>query len=312
MTVYLTLIAGLILLIVGGEGLIRGAVALAERLGLSRAFVGIVVIGFGTSLPELLVSIKSALIGTPAIAVGNVVGSNIANILLILGVAALIRPQLATGKVLKRDGAFLGVATVVMTAALLKLPLGALAGGLMVGAFVLFIGHCYRTEKVVEDDAADPPLPESVRQKKLLMAVAMSVVGIAGLGYGASLFVESAKTLAEAWGVPPAIVGLSVVAIGTSLPELVAAIVASYRRQTELVIGNVIGSNLFNLLLILGSTLLLTPLSAAEIGLTVDLWVMLGATALLMLGLTTQLRLDRWEGAVFLAFYAAYAVRLIA
>ena len=311
MAVYLTLIAGLLLLIAGGEGLIRGALALAERLGLSKAFVGIVVIGFGTSVPELVVSLKAATIGAPGIALGNVIGSNIANIFLILGIAALIQPQVATGRVLKRDGLFLGVATVLVVAALLLVPFGTLAGALMLGSFGIFLIHCYRTEKVVEDDASDPPLAEPSRQKKILIAIGVSVAGIAGLAYGASLFVESARFLAEAWGVPPAIVGLSVVAVGTSLPELVAAMVAAYRRQAELVVGNIIGSNLFNLLLILGSTVIITPLSADAFGMKVDLWVMLGATALLMLGLGTRMRLDRWEGAVFLIFYAAYGVRLM-
>ncbi len=310
MTVYLTLIAGLLLLIAGGEGLIRGAVALAERLGLSKAFVGIVVIGFGTSLPELLVSVRAATVGVPGIALGNVVGSNIANVLLILGIAALIRPQRVTGQVLRRDGSFLGVATLVMTAALLWLPLGALAGALMIGAFALFIGHCYRTEQVVAHDSDDPPLPEADGARKLAIAILMSAAGIVGLAYGAALFVESATTLAEDFGVPEAIVGLSVVAVGTSLPELVAAIVAAYRRQTELVVGNIIGSNLFNLLLILGATLLITPITAADVGVRVDLVIMLGATALLMVGLITRRRLERWEGAVFLALYAGYCVRL--
>lgn len=309
--VYALLIVGLVMLIIGGEGLVRGSVTLAERLGLSKAFVGIAVIGFGTSMPEMVVSVEAAWIDRPGIAVGNVIGSNIANILLILGVSALIRPQVTTSKILWRDGLFLAFSTISIVAALQLLTLSRLEASVMLALFVAFLFHCYRTEKDIGPDKPEH-LPElrSSRRRQIMVAIGFSVAGMIALATGAGLFVGSAAKIASAWGVPPSIIGLSVVAIGTSLPELVASGMAAWRGQTELVVGNIIGSNIFNLLLVLGVTGLLTPVSLADVPVRVDLWVMLGATMLLIMGLSTRLKLDRWEAAIFLGCYGVYCIRL--
>lgn len=309
--VYLLLIAGLILLIAGGEGLVRGSVTLSERMGLSKAFIGIAVIGFGTSMPEMVVSVEAAMIGRPGIAVGNVIGSNIANIFLILGTAALIRPQVTSSKILWRDGLFLVFSTILIVAGLHLITFNVYSGVAMLLMFVAFLRHCYRTEQDIGPEKTDDlPDLKSERKQQFLVAAVLSVGGIAALAFGASLFVGSAAEIAASLGVPPAIIGLSVVAIGTSLPELVAGGMAAWRGQTELVVGNIIGSNIFNLMLVLGTTSLFTPISLSDVAVTVDLWVMLGATALLIFGLSTRLRLDRWEAILFLSFYAAYCVRL--
>ncbi len=309
--VYLLLVAGLAMLLAGGEGLVRGSVALSERLGLSKAFIGIAVIGFGTSMPELVVSVQAAWIERPGIAVGNVIGSNIANILLILGVAALIHPQVTTSKILKRDGLFIVFASILVVAVLHVRPLDMATGVAMLILFAGFLVHCYRTEQDLGPDIPDNlPDMEPPKRHALTLAAMLSVAGTIALAVGADLFVGSASKIATDWGVPPAIIGLSVVAIGTSLPELVAGGMAAWRGQTELVVGNIIGSSIFNLLLVLGVTSILSPISLDQIPVQVDLWVMLGATALLIMGLFTKLRLDRWEAALFLSLYGAYCVRL--
>lgn len=309
--VYVLLVTGLIMLLAGGEGLVRGSVTLSERMGLSKAFVGIAVIGFGTSMPEMVVSIQAALIDRPGIAVGNVIGSNIANIFLILGTAALIKTQVTTSKILWRDGLFLVFATLLVTAGLHLIQLNTLTGVVMLVIFVGFLFHCYRTEKDIgPEKPEDLPGMRASRVRQMVTAGLLSLAGVAALSYGASLFVDSAAKIATGLGVSPTVIGLSVVAIGTSLPELVAGGMAAWRGQTELVVGNIIGSNIFNLMLVLGVTSLFTPISLADVPVKVDLWVMVGATALLIFGLSTRLRLDRWEAILFLSLYAGYCVRL--
>lgn len=309
--IYVLLITGLIMLLAGGEGLVRGSVSLSERMGLSKAFVGIAVIGFGTSMPEMVVSIEAALIDRPGIAVGNIIGSNIANVFLILGTAALIKTQVTTSKILWRDGLFLVFATILVTASLHFMDLGVTAGVAMLVLFIAFLWHVYRTEKAIgPDEPEDLPHMRAGRRRQLITSALLSLAGVVALAYGASLFVDSAAKIAANWGVPPAIIGLSVVAIGTSLPELVAGGMAAWRGQTELVVGNIIGSNIFNLMLVLGTTALFTPISLSDVPVKIDLWVMVGATALLIFGLSTRLRLDRWEAVLFLSLYAGYCVRL--
>ncbi len=309
--VYVLLVTGLIMLLAGGEGLVRGSVTLSERLGLSKAFIGIAVIGFGTSMPEMVVSIESALIGRPGIAVGNVIGSNIANIFLILGTAALIKTQVTTSKILWRDGLFLVFATILVTAGLHLTELNAITGVVMLVIFAGFLFHCFRTEQDIgPDKPEDLPHMRASRVRQMVTAGLLTLAGVGALSFGASLFVDSAAKIATGLGVSPAVIGLSVVAIGTSLPELVAGGMAAWRGQTELVVGNIIGSNIFNLMLVLGATSLFTPISLADVPVKVDLWVMVGATALLIFGLSTRLRLDRWEAVLFLSLYAGYCVRL--
>lgn len=309
MTTALILIGGLILLLIGGEALVRGSVALAERLGLSPLFVGMVVAGFGTSMPELVVSVQATIEGSPAIAAGNVIGSNITNILLILGVAAVISTIGRPPRLIRPDGLILLAVTagIVLVGLQGRIPgwQGAVMRALL-GAFILFQ---YRRDKrdSTPDGAAEGmlPLPEEMPRRPLV-ALLLLAAGFAGLIGGADLFVEGAVRTARSLNVSEGLIGLTIVAIGTSLPELAATTVAAIRRHTDLAYGNILGSNLFNVLGILGAAALAGPLTVPAEMVMVDGPVMVGATLLMLVFLATGARLVRWEGAVMLTLFAAY------
>jgi len=307
----LWLLLGLVLLIIGGEAVVRGALAVARRLGTSPLLAGLVIVGFGTSAPELVVSLKAALSGEPEIAVGNVIGSNIANILLILGVSALIVPLQAHLRCLRRDGLTLLVASVLFMGLASIGGLSRWDGLLMLSLLAAYLVWAYRTEKAdVHDPAAElhKQKADEIEVMPMAMPVAMLVLllGFALLIYGADRFLLGAVGLAQTFGVPDAIIGLTVVAAGTSLPELAASIVAAVRREADLAVGNIIGSNIFNTLLIAGSASVISPLPFTGRFLHIDQWVMLGATLLLLAFLFFGLRVSRAKGAFFLLSYAAY------
>lgn len=305
------MVGGLVLLVIGGEGLVRGALRLSERLGLSRSLIGIVVIGFGTSMPELVVSIEAAMDGLAGIAVGNVVGSNIANVLLVLGLAGLVRPQVVCERVLYRDGLFLMVVTAGMAALLLLSDtIGRVASATMLAIFGAFLVYSYRIDEQLQPPEDADAKPPSRPRRPILIPILMAVAGVIGLAWGAQLFVGSAAAIATTWGVSTTVIGLSIVAVGTSLPELVASLVAARKGETELAVGNIIGSNLFNLLLILGAGAMVSPLSLAALNVTFDVWAMLIATVLLLIGLATGLKVDRREAGIFVALYIAYGAHL--
>lgn len=301
MTIVL-LLAGLILLLVGGEVLVRGASALAERFGMPPFVVGVVVVGFGTSMPEMVTSIEAALIGAPGIAVGNIVGSNIANILLILGLSALVAPIAVDRAVLRRDG------VVALAAAMLCLVLGALGGidrltgALLVAGLVAYIYVTIRHPADTGDTAADEPAP----RPNALHALVLASAGLAVLMLGADLLVTAAVALARTSGVSESVIGLTVVAIGTSLPELATSLVAAMRRQADIALGNILGSNIYNVLGILGTTALVQPVPMPADIASTDVWVMISATLLLLVFATTGCRICRFEGASFLALYGGY------
>jgi cation:H+ antiporter len=307
---YLQLIGGFVLLLAGGEMLVRGAVAVAQRLGVSALVIGLTLVGFGTSTPELVASLQAALAGSPGIAMGNVVGSNIANILLILGVAAVLRPVITHPTAFYRDGSVLVVASVIMAGIATTGLIGRPAGMIMV---VLLIGYTlftYIKEKRQPDAAATVHSLEAGAvgpvAGPLWRGALVALAGIAAVLFGAGLLVDGAITLARIAGVSEAVVGLTVVAVGTSLPELVTAVVAAIRRQGDVAFGNVIGSNIFNTLGILGVTALVEPLAVPAQILRLDIWLMLGATALGVLFAVTDWRISRREGALFLLLYGGY------
>jgi cation:H+ antiporter len=301
---------GLVLLVLGGEALVRGAVALAQRLGVSPLLIGLTLVGFGTSTPELVTSLLAALAGSPDMAVGNVVGSNIANVLLILGVAAALAPFACDPAAFRRDGTMLVLSALVCTGVALSGAIGRLAGALFLALLLAYLVLTYRRERAAPDAAAAlheheidlaAPLPRS-----LPLALVLAVGGILLTVLGARFLVQGAIGLAAAAGISEAVIGLTVVAVGTSLPELVTAVMASWRRQADIVFGNVVGSNIFNLLGILGTTALVHPLAVPAEILRLDLWVMLAVTALMILFAITGWRLTRGEGLVFLLGYAGY------
>ncbi len=249
---------GVLLLWIGGEAFVYGSVTVAKKLRLSELMIGLTLVAFGSSLPELITSLTAALAGAPGLAVGNVVGSNIANVLLILGIAALIRPVICHPAAFYRDALALTAATLVGTALILYGVIGRVAGAVLVAALLIYIVVVYRHEKKHPGPAAEVLVGEAEVAAAPIasMTSAMLIVslGLAGVIGGAWLLVEGATGLALAWGVSRTFIGLTIVAVGTSLPELVISGVASMRGRSDVALGNILGSNMFNLLAILGVT----------------------------------------------------------
>ncbi len=303
------IIAGLLLLFVGGEGLVRGAVSIAGRLRLSTLLVSTVIIGFGTSMPELLVSLQAAMAGTPDIALGNVVGSNIANILLILGIVGVMAGVECRGTAIRRDAVAGVSAAILLCGASFLHRLSWPAGLVMVGALAAYIAYSYFTERRQNHESAE--LRQHIEAEKSLndgmgRALLFTVAGLAVLLVGARLLVSGAVSLAQSWGISEAVIGLTLVAVGTSLPELATAVIAALRKHADIVIGNILGSNLFNILGILGVTALVVPVPFAGRIADIDVWIMLGVSVMLAALILLRGRIGRGTGISFLALYTAY------
>lgn len=293
------LLAGLCLLFVGGEALVRGAVSLADRLGLPHLVIGLTIVGFGTSLPELLVSVQAAWDGHADIAVGNVVGSNMANILLILGISAAITPLAVRIPGIARDVAVMMAATMVMLGVGYAGEIGRGVGLAMVVGLGLYVGCTAVTGRKQKQ-------PELTTRLPLAKEAVALLGGLAALVAGAHLLVVSSVAIARTFDVSEAVIGLTIVAVGTSLPELATAVVAAYRRHADVAIGNVVGSNIFNILGILGLTAVVRPLSVGPEIAMVNLPVMMAVSALLAVVILAVGRLNRPAGALFVVGYAAY------
>lgn len=309
----LSLLAGFVLLLGGGEYLVRGAGALALRFGLSHLVVGIIIVGFGTSVPELVASIQAALAGAPGIAMGNVVGSNIANILLILGVGAIIYPVLVSGAAIYRDGL-----TMVATAALLLIAvwggqLSTLAGLFFVLLLAAYLVYLIYSDRKANGEAAededDDELPKP--SKSVWLDIAMVVGGIIAVVAGGKLLVDGAIVTAQTFNVSDEVIGLTLVAIGTSLPELATSIMAALRKHSDIALGNVLGSNIYNILGIGGITALIQPIPVSNHMVSIDIPVMIAVSlALFLLAVLTR-RFGKRVGYAFLAGYAVYVYVLI-
>lgn len=296
----LFLLGGLAGLLVGGELLVGGAVALALKARIPPMVIGLTLVGFGTSTPELVTSIQAALAGSPGIAIGNVVGSNICNVLLILGLAALIAPIAIGRDGFRRDMTVLTVATIACTAAVLTGTLGALAGGVLVALLAGYLVWTVVPALGTPSDGTDLPASSTG------IAALRFIGGLAVTLVAAHFLVRGAISISAALGVSEAVIGVTVVAVGTSLPELVTSVIAARRGQSDIAFGNVVGSNIFNILGILGATALVTPLAVpAEIA-RFDIWVMVAATLALIVAAFTGWRVTRGEGAAMLAAYTAY------
>ena len=298
---YLYLLVGLISLFFGGEALVRGSVGIARRMAIPPLLIGLTVVGFGTSTPELLVSVDAAWRGVPDIALGNIVGSNIANILLIIGLSALIWPIRVLGATLRRD------TTVMTTVALVLVPvfgtgqLGRVSGLMLVTALVAYLVWAYRHpgEPVADDESL--PAPASA-----LVSALWVIGGLVALMAGARFLVDGAANIARGYGISEAFIGLTIVAVGTSLPELATSLIAALRRQSDIAIGNIVGSNIFNVLGILGVTALIAPIPVASRFLTFDLPVMIAVSLVLTALLLTRPVIGRGVGVAMLVGYAAY------
>lgn len=306
---------GLVLLFLGGEALVRGSVAIAERLGISKLVIGLVIVGFGTSTPELLVSVKAALNGAPEIALGNVVGSNIANVLLIVGVAAVIAPILDWPRTALREAVMATLAALAVVGLVqgqvLTRPQGIVMLVVLAGYLVAtyWLEQRERTARQFEHQVEEF---EDIPIVRPWLAPLLVVLGVGALMLGADWLVKGAVSIARDLGVTDAVIGLSLVALGTSLPELATSIVAALRRHPDVVLGNVIGSNIFNILAILGVTVVIHPIEVDAQFRCVDAPVMLAASLLLLVLLCMTRRIGRRWGVLMLAGYVAYMVFLFA
>lgn len=306
----LFLLVGIILLTCGGEALIRGSLAAAKRLGVSPLLSGLVIVGFGTSAPELVVSVNAAIEGRPDIAIGNVVGSNIGNILLVLGLCAVITPLAVKPLVLRRDAVTVVAASILFLVLVGGSALGRSDAAIFLGALALYLVWAYRSERFHAAPSGELHQAEaeeiSIDSKSVLWITIAVGLGLILLIGGSQILLIGAIGIAEYFNVPEAVIGLTLVAVGTSLPELSISVIAAIRRHADVAVGNILGSNIFNLLGILGVSALLQPLPVHARILHFDQWVMLGTSLLLLLFLYTQSCLSRLEGGMLLAGYGIY------
>ena len=310
MMMYLQVIGGFIVLLVAAEAMVRGAVILAEKMGISPMVIGMTVVAFGTSAPELVVSLDAALGGSAGLAIGNIVGSNIANVWLILGAACLVTPILAKPGALKRDVAMLIGGSLLFVALCSMGELGLLAGVVLLIVFAAFIFTSYARGKddpdVIKEQMEELEDLEKGIPKNLPVALLATVAGIVGLAFGADLLVEGGAEIAKSFGVSDEVIGLTLFAFGTSLPELAASVVAAYRGHPDVAIGNIIGSNIFNMLLVGGVVAMVAGLPVPGQVLIFDNWIMLLAVAMLIPVLLGGMKLNRAYAGVFLVLYCAY------
>ncbi|MCW8836735.1 MAG: calcium/sodium antiporter [Rhodospirillales bacterium] len=309
---YLQIAIGFMLLLGGAEFLVRGAVSMARRLGISPLVIGMVVVGFGTSAPELVVTLDAAMSGATGIAVGNIVGSNIANILLILGASGLLIPIVSDPALIRRDGIILAGATTLFVILCLFGVIGIVEGAILTILLFAFLGYSFWRERANKDPAAQAHIHEAEEVETITDSLWLSaLVTLGGLGcvvFGADQLVEGGTTLARSLGVADEVIGLTMIAVGTSLPELATAIVAAYRRHADVVLGNVLGSNIFNMMGVIGPVALITPLPVPDQILRFDLWVMEASTLALLILLATRRSFGRVVAGSFVSLYLAYIV----
>ncbi len=321
----LLIAGGLVLLVAGGELFVRGAVQIAERMSVSPLLIGLTLVGFGTSTPELVTSVKASLAGSPGIAVGNIVGSNIANILVILGIAALITPIAVGRGALRRDGTIVAAVALAFTGVSLFGTLDRAVGTLFLLGLVAYVAYAWREERRGEPghtaafekaQAFEEVHPSGLHAthasapgagwKGVAISSGFALGGLVLVVLGGGLLVDGAVGLARGLGVSETVIGLTIVAIGTSMPELVTSVVAALRRHADVALGNVLGSNIYNILGIGGATALIAPTPIPAAIVAYDVWVMLGVSVLLLLLARTGWRIGRREGAGLLALYVVY------
>lgn len=304
--IWIMLILGLVLLALGGDILVRGAVNVAQKMKLSPLIIGIVLVGFGTSTPELLTSVLAVFQTppSPGLAVGNVIGSNIANILLVLGLTAAISPVLVDKKALRRDGLFLVLSGLLLAIGMITGVLSFYLGLIMIATIVFYVWYSYKSEIAL-------PQPEQtdVYTGSTWRAVLVTIIGIAMTIFGARLLVNSAIDIAKIFHVSDTIIGLTIVAIGTSLPEIATSVAASIRNHNEIAFGNIVGSNIYNTLFILGVVAMLHPIQMPG-NIELDFAIMAGAT-LMMLLFGRFGRISRLVGVFMLLCYTGYIIYLI-
>lgn len=292
---------GLFLLIRGGDWTIDAATFIAERAGLSPLFIGATIVSFGTSVPELFTSVNANLSGYPGIALGNVVGSNVANILLVLGATAMVFPIVERKGCLGKDLGMMMLATAILAGGMLYGVFPFWAGAGMFGLLVAFVAYQYSTDRLEIEEESEPHAVTS-----LGAALGLLAGGLAALAFGSEMLVQGAVVAGTAIGVPEAIIGLTVVAFGTSLPELATCIAAARQRATDLILGNIIGSNTFNVLSIIGITAMVKPLAVDDALMGFDLWFMVGVSILFTVWMLTVRQLSFVTGLLMVIAYVGF------
>ena len=312
---YIFIILGLIALVGGGEILVRGATSIALKFKITPFVVGMTVVAFGTSAPELLVSLSAALDGSPDISIGNVVGSNIANIALVLGATALVYPIRVSKTSLSVDWTMLMLASLLFYFFILNLKLEWYEGIIFVSILATFTIWMIRKSRKAglkkADDVSNDLDKESMKEMNIWMSSLLIAGGCLALVIGADWLVDGAKNIARSYDVSESVISLSMIAIGTSLPELATSIMAAFKKQTDIAIGNILGSNLFNILSILGITAIVKEINVNELILQSDIFWMLGLSAILLPMMLLKRDIDRVEGSLLLIAYAAYMYFLI-
>jgi cation:H+ antiporter len=297
---YLLLLVGVLLLLIGGDFLVKSAASLAKKLNISPFLIGVTVVSFGTSAPELIESIKAAFNGSSGIAIGNVIGSNVANLALVLGITVLIRPVVLDSKKLRFAWFAMLVASLMFFGFSLDGMLDRLDGFFLITGLILFLILSIRKR---DDSFADEELEKSLKPNLIPLYF---ILGAAGLYYGSELLVDNAIAIAKSFGISEFIIGVSVVALGTSLPELVTSIIAILKGQSSISVGNLIGSNVFNIFAVLGITSAVSPLEADSFLIAIDLPIMLGVTLLTGVFLLISKQLGRIEGLLLITIYILY------
>ena len=315
---FVYLIAGLVLLVAGAEVLVRGAAKLAAQFGIPPLIIGLTVVAFGTSAPETAVSVQAALNGSGDLAIGNVVGSNIANVLLILGMTALVAPLIVSRQLIRLDVPIMIGASLLTFGLAWDGSLSRLDGALLFAGVLTYTGfliYSARKDKGNDDDefAKEFGLDEAPKPYAWVINLGLIIAGLVLLVAGSNFLVEGAVTLARALGISELVIGLTVVAIGTSLPELATSILAAIKGERDIAVGNIVGSNIFNLLCVLGLASLVSPaaISVSPNALAFDFPVMIAVAVACLPIFFTGYRINRWEGLLFLAYYVAYTLYLI-
>ena len=324
-TAMVSLIGGFVLLIIGGEMLVRGAVRTAERLGVSPLLIGLTLVGFGTSAPEMAISIQAALEGSPGIAIGNFVGSSISNILLILGATALLSPIAVSSSALGRDGTFVLITAIIFAIVSAFMPYNQYIGWCFIALLGTYLTYAWRQERVATGEGhtsayemaegfsqmRDEPgrgwMSAKIQRKAVIIVPLMlAFVGLIGIILGGRLLVDGAVSIAQDFGISETVIGLTIVAVGTSMPELITSVVAAARGQPSVAVGTILGSNIYNILGVGGITAILAPTTVPTQIVQYDNLVMVAAALLLLVFARTGFRITRIEGALLLACYVAY------
>lgn len=316
---YLMLIAGFVVLAATGDFLVHGAVLLANRYGISPLIIGLTIVAFGTSAPELVVSLQAALTGSGSLAIGNVVGSNIANVLLVLGLPAIIRAATCSEKHMERNVAFMLGASFLFAALCWFGPFQFWHGALLFTFLLLFLFDSYRLafgngrDNVEFAEEAEELIKETGEASKSMpLTILLIVIGIVGLPLGAKMTVDGASQIAASLGISKTAIGLTAVALGTSLPELVTTISCTLRGHGGMAFGNVLGSNMFNILAVMGITAMVAPVPVPDSVLHLDIWVMLGAALLVAPYALNKLCMTRTHGILFVLAYIGYIALVLA